>query len=112
MDALHVGFGFAVLAFVFLAIALLGRLGRAVGTAEAAIRVRDAAGKLVDLEQRSRLVERRDALGEELRTIEVDFRLGRIDGAAYEAERRRLEPLIVAVLRELDRLDAALDEAA
>lgn len=101
MSALHVGFGAAVLVLVFGGLWLLTR-------AAATLRREGGPG----LDHRVRLLERREALGEELRTAELDFRMGRIDRAAYEQERSRLDPQLVDVLQQLDVLERAAEEPA
>ena len=97
MRGVDVFFGAAVLLLTLGAVWLVLRLARSVVPAPALD---------VHVAQRlSRLRERRDALGEELRMVELDYRLGRIGAEDFQRERNRLEPDLVAALAELDRLE-------
>ena len=69
----------------------------------------DAAGRS-HARELARLRERRDALAEDLRTSELDFRLGRVPRPAYESERARIEPELVLVLAALDKLEPPPEE--
>ena len=94
-------FGAVVLLLVLGAIWLMVRLLRA---------IRPQPGAEVELNHRlARVRERRDALGEELRTAELDFRLGRISADDFRTERARLEPDLVNMLAELDRIEPVED---
>ncbi|MBT9558948.1 MAG: hypothetical protein IV100_23150 [Myxococcales bacterium] len=64
----------------------------------------------VHVRELARLRERRDGLAEDLRTSELDFKLGRVPRQAYEAERARIEPELVLVLAALDKLEPPIEE--
>ena len=64
--------------------------------ADGAERVNDLDPELVDLR------ERKGRLLEDLRDIELDFRMNKISEADYRRQKKTLEPQAIAVIRELD----------
>lgn len=106
MFSLDTAFGAVVLVLVLGALWLALRLFHNVRPISA--EDRDRTRRL------TRLEEQKDALGEELRTAELDCRLGRISLEDFRAERARIEPDLVRVLAELDSLavDDDIEEPA
>lgn len=94
MTSLDLFFTLAVLAAV---LAAVGYFARFVGA------VREGHRGSVDLDRELiDLLDRKSHLVEDLRDLELDFRMGKIAEEDYEQQRMRLEPATVAVIRELE----------
>jgi hypothetical protein len=108
MSVLDLLFAFMVLAGVLGAFAYLTRF---VGALSQSQRLApDLDRKLIDL------LDRKAHLVEDLRDLELDYRMGKIAVEDYDSQRARLEPQAVAVIRELEtrgyrsEIDAMLEE--
>lgn len=95
-----------VLALLAAVVAFVTQPLRAGGRARAAAR---EEGRLRRLEELEAAREQKLA---ELRDLELDHRTGKVDGADFAADDARLRAEAVAILRELDELEAPGREVA
>ena len=94
-------FAFVVLISLLFAVSYWGRFGALLSPANAG---EDAEidREVLDLQ------ERKDHLLEDLRDLELDFRMGKIAESEYRQRKARVEPETVAVIKALEALGVGL----
>ena len=101
-------FALAVLTLLLVAVTYWGRFSAVLSPA--------AADDNVEIDREVlELQEKKDHLLEDLRDLELDFRMGKIEEHEYRQRKARVEPKTVAVIKELEALGvrlSPLDELA
>ncbi len=101
MNLLDLAFVMAVLLLILTAIAHLSQLFSALRSGGSA--AADVDRELIDL------MDRKVHLLEDLRDLELDFRMSKIGEAEYRRRKSKLEPEAVAVIKELERRGVGRD---
>ncbi|MEC8022945.1 MAG: hypothetical protein VX223_03365 [Myxococcota bacterium] len=95
MSGLDWFFAFTVMALLFVAVAYWSRFS--------SILAPGSAGEETELDREViDLQDRKDHLLEDLRDLELDFRMGKIARDEYVTRKARIEPETLAVIRELE----------
>jgi hypothetical protein len=101
MDSLDLLFALAVLTSILVAVSYWWRFSTVLSPVDTGEDI-EFDREILDLQ------ERKDHLLEDLRDLELDFRMGKIAEAEYRQRKARVEPETVAVIRKLEALGVRL----